>query len=125
MPPHVSTSVETFLGRLASLVPRPRANTTIDAGVLAAQANDRDAVTPTPRQERPRRADASWAALMKRSFGLDAPRAAAAKDAGASWPSVRSRRGTPLLSHLRGFSAPLPIHPARGPPEHEDSLELP
>lgn len=30
-----------------------------------------------------------------------------------------------LLSRLRCFSDPLPIHPARGPPEHEDSLAFP
>ena len=43
---HVSMSVSTFLGRLASLLPRPRAKTTVHAGVLAAHANDRATITP-------------------------------------------------------------------------------
>jgi hypothetical protein len=43
---HVTMSPSVFLARLASLVPRPRANTTLYFGVLAAHSRDRAHVTP-------------------------------------------------------------------------------
>src|SRR5690606_2790539 len=68
---HVSMSTSTFLARLASLVPRPRANTTLYFGVLAPHSRDRASITPKPTTKTSRVEDSSWAALMKHSFGLD------------------------------------------------------
>lgn len=123
---HVTMSVKTFLARLASLVPRPRANTTIYAGVLAANAKDRASITPKSKAKRPRRVDASWAALMKYSFGVDVLSCRRCKGrlrfVAVVFDPAEVRR---LLSHLKCFSDPLPISPARGPPEQAEALEFP
>ncbi len=112
-----------FLGRLASLVPRPRANTTLYAGVLAPHAKNRPRARPAaPRRHR----DASWAALMLHSFGLDV----------LSCPRCRGRLRfvavlfdraeiQRLLTHLPIWADPLPPHPPRGPPEHPEMLDFP
>ena len=63
---------DAFIARLASLVPRPRRNTIVYFGVLAANANGRDRIVPRPKDEpRCKRPDSSFAALMKHSFGID------------------------------------------------------
>ena len=64
---HVSMPASTFLARLASLIPRPRANTTLTSGVLAGHARGRHTLVPKG-PPRPRRLDASWAASMKHSL---------------------------------------------------------
>lgn len=62
---------------------------------------------------------------MRRSFGLDV---LGCRSCGGRMRFVavvldraEVRR---LLCHLRCFSDPLPIHPARGPPEHEECVEF-
>jgi hypothetical protein len=67
---HVSMTASTFLSRLASLVPRPRANTLIYSGVLAGNATGRKKVVPTTANPK-RVIDSSFAALMRHSFGID------------------------------------------------------
>jgi hypothetical protein len=121
---HVSMNVRTFLTRLAALVPRPRANTTLYYGVLASHAKHRDAVVPTP-PEPPRAHDASWAALMRHSFGIDVLTCRLCRGrmrfTHVVFESDEVRR---LLAHLRCFSDPLPVSPARGPPDLPDSLDF-
>ena len=124
---HVTMDVRTFLGRLASLVPRPRANTTIYAGVLAANAKDRADIVPQPKHGRSRAEHASWAALMKHSFGLDVLSCRACSGrmrfVTVLLAPAQVRR---LLAHLRCFGDPLPVSPARGPPHlHVQQLEFP
>ena len=98
-------------GRLASLV-------------LAARSRDRASITPKPGPTRV--PDASWAALMRCSFGLDVLSCPRCKDrlrfVAVVFLRVEVKR---LLAHLRCFSDPLPVHPARAPPEHEDRFDFP
>jgi hypothetical protein len=120
---HVTMSPTTFLGRLASLVPRPRAHTLLYTGVLAAHAKDRARITPEC--ERPRHLDASWAALMKHSFGLDVLSCRRCKARMRLVAVILDRAEVQrLLVHLRMWSDPLPISRARAPPEHEE-LDFP
>ncbi|HJL16330.1 MAG TPA: transposase, partial [Sandaracinaceae bacterium LLY-WYZ-13_1] len=122
---HVSTSVRTFLTRLAALVPGPRANTTLYYGVLASHAKHRRAVLPEP-PDRPRAHDATWAALMRHSFGLDVLRCRICRGRMRFTHVVFAPTGVRrLLVHLRCFSDPLPIAPSRGPPDAHDTLDFP
>jgi hypothetical protein len=122
---HVSMSVRTFLTRLAALVPRPRTNTTLYYGVLASHAKHRRAVIPEP-PNRPRAHDASWAALMRHSFGLDVLSCRICRGrmrfTHVVFDPTEVRR---LLAHLRCFSDPLPVSPCRGPPDAHDTLDFP
>ncbi len=122
---HVSMSVRTFLTRLAALVPRPRAHTTLYFGVLASHAKQRARVVPTS-SPRARAQDSSWAALMRHAFGID-PLSCRRCRARMRFVNVvfDAREVKRLLAHLRCFSDPLPIHPARAPPEHADVFEFP
>lgn len=121
---HVSMSASTFLARLASLVPRPRVNTTLYYGVLAAHSRDRASITPKSKTTRAH--DASWAALMRHSFGIDVlccPRCKGRlRFVAVVFDPVEVKR---LLAHLRCFSDPLPVQPARAPPEHDESFDFP
>jgi len=121
---HVSMSASTFLARLASLVPRPHVNTTLYYGVLAARSRDRASITPRPPTTRIH--DASWAALMRHSFGLEVLSCPRCKGrlrfVAVVFDPVEVRR---LLAHLQCFSDPLPAHPARAPPEHAESFDFP
>jgi hypothetical protein len=122
---HVSMSVRTFFTRLAALVPRPRANTTLYYGVLASHAKHRRAVVPEP-PDRPRAHDASWAALMRHSFGLDVLSCRLCRGrmrfTHVLFDPAEVRR---LLAHLHCFSDPLPVSPSRGPPDWPDTLDFP
>jgi hypothetical protein len=123
---HVTMSPSVFLARLASLVPRPRANTTLYFGVLAAHSRDRAHITPERSATTSRTEDASWAALMRRSFGIDVLSCPRCKGrlrfVAVLFDPAEVKR---LLAYLRCFSDPLPIHPARGPPEHEETFDFP
>jgi hypothetical protein len=118
-------SVRTFLGRLAALVPRPRAHTTLYYGVLSSHSKHRARVVPTSTPAA-RAQDASFAALMRHSFGIDPLTCRRCKGrmrfANVLFDAREVKR---LLAHLRCFSDPLPIHPARGPPEPHDTLDFP
>jgi hypothetical protein len=107
-------SPHTFIARLASLVPRPRTNTTIYTGVLAANSKLRPHVVPKRDDTQPRHHDEPWAALMKHSFGLPVPSCARCKGrlrfVAVLFDRAEIKR---QLSHLRFFCEPLPIHPVR------------
>ena len=112
---------DAFIARLATLVPRPRRNTTIYFGLLAANSKGREEIVPCPEDERGVRPDASWAALMKHSFGLDV---LACPNCGERLRFVEvvldRKRVRALLEGLALWTEQLPLHPARGPPdEHE------
>ena len=78
----VFTAME-LLGRLASLVPKPRVNLTRFYGVFAPHAKHRKLVTPTPKaevskkdqvEEKPtdkNKGRMRWAQLLKRVFDID------------------------------------------------------
>jgi hypothetical protein len=63
---------------------------------------------------------------MKRSFGLDVPSCRRCKGrlrlVAVPFDRAEIER---LLCHLRCWSDPLPVHRARGPPEHEETLDFP
>jgi hypothetical protein len=105
---HVSMSPSVFLGRLASLVPRPRVNTTLYFGVLAAHSKDRAHITPKPAAKTSPTQEASWAALMRRSFGIDVLSCPKCKGrlrfVAVIFDPIEVKR---LLAHLRCFSDPL------------------
>jgi hypothetical protein len=115
---------EHLLARLASLVPRPHVNTTLYYGVLAARSRDRASITP--KSTTTRVPDACWAALMRHSFGLDVlscPRCKARlRFVAVVFDPAEVKR---LLAYLHCFSDPLPVHPARAPPGHEESFDFP
>jgi hypothetical protein len=117
---HVELTPNAFLARLASLVPRPRKNTSLYFGVLAAHAKHRTKLLPKPERHAARKQDASWAALMKHSFGLDV--------LGCPQPECKGRLALVavifdhaevkrLLQHLCLFSDPIPVRSARDPLE--------
>jgi len=123
---HVSMSVRTFLTRLAALVPRPRAHTTLYFGVLAPHAKHRARVVPSPQSPRARAHDTSWAALMRHSFGIDPLTCRQCRGRMRFVNVVFDRREVErLLVHLRCVSDPLPVHPARAPPEHPETFDFP
>lgn len=106
--------------RLASLVPRPKKNTSLYHGVLAARAKDRKKVVKKPERAATRQVDSSWAALMKHSFGLDVlgcPTAACKGRLTLVAVIVDHAEVKRLLQHLHLFSDPIPVRRARDPPE--------
>jgi hypothetical protein len=123
---HITMSPHTFIGRLASLVPRPKTNTLLYSGVLAANSTLRRHVVPKREPSRRRHHDSSWAALMKRSFGISILSCARCKGwlrfVAVLFDRTEIKR---LLQHLRMWSEPLPPHPARAPPEYEESFDFP
>ena len=123
---HVSMTPDVFLGRLASLVPRPGKNTLIYYGVLAGNARDREKIVPKPPRKTTRREDSSFAALMRHSFGIDilsCRRCAGRMELVAVILDRKEVRR--LLTHLRIWSDPLPVHPARGPPDEPETFDFP
>ncbi len=123
---HVSMTSSVLLARLASLVPRPRVNTTLYFGVLAPHSRDRAHVTPARKARTSRAEDPSWAALMRHSFGLHVLSCPQCKGRLRFVAVVFDRAEVErLLAHLRFFGDPLPIHPARAPPEHEETFDFP
>ncbi len=120
------------MGRLASLVPKPRVNLTRFYGVFAPHAKYRNLVTPTQKElveqkEEKKPNDKNkgrmlWAQLLKRVFDIDIEKCpecggkvkiiAAIED-----PKVKEK----ILTHLGLDSSPPPIWPARAPPLMEYS----
>ena len=122
---HVSMTASTFLSRLASLVPRPRANNLIYSGVLAGNATGRKKVVPTTANPK-RVIDSSFAALMRHSFGIDLLSCRKCRGRMRFVAVILERSEVKrILQHLRMWSDPLPIEPARAPPEYPDELDFP
>jgi hypothetical protein len=121
----VSPRSRSISTRATSGAQRRGVNTTLYYGVLASHAKHRRAVLPEP-PDRPRAHDASWAALMRHSFGLDVLRCRICRGrmrlSHVVFDPTEVRR---LLVHLRCFSDPLPIAPSRGPPDAHDTLDVP
>ena len=119
---HVAYEPDTFLERLASLVPRPRANTLLYHGILAGHASHRARALPGPPGP-PRRRNTAWADLMRKSFGLDV---LSCRDCGGRMRYVAAlieRSGLARALRAHGYRCEaLPIRPARPPPgpaEHD------
>ncbi len=114
---HVTLTPHAFIRRLASLVPRPRKNTVIYAGVLAPNASRRAAIVPST-SPRPRH---TFPSLAERSLGVDI---LGCRRCGRRMKLVavihRKAEVRRLLEHLGMWKEPLPIHPARGPPRQEN-----
>lgn len=123
---HVSMTPSAFLGRLASLVPRPRRNTTLYYGVLSGRARGRAKLVPKPSGSKRRHENASWAALMKHSFGIDVLGCRRCRGRMRLVAVIHDRKEVRrLLQNLRLWSDPLPVHPARGPPDAPDTFDFP
>jgi hypothetical protein len=117
---HIELTPSAFLTRLASLVPRPRKNTSLYFGVLAANAKRRKKIVRKTERTTTRKEDASWAALMKHSFGLDVlgcPRAGCKGRLTLVAVIFDRDEVKRLLEHLRLFTEPIPMKSARDPPE--------
>ena len=123
---HVLLDPLTFIGRLAALVPPPRAHLLTYHGVLAPASSWRDAIVPDPPAARRAngRADEGsrylWAELMRRVLGIDVLRCPACGRqrkliALIMAPAVIER----ILTHLGLDSRPTPLSPARAPPQLE------
>jgi hypothetical protein len=124
---HVEMTPAALLGRLASLVPRPRKNTTLYFGVLAGNVRGRSEIVPEATRTPARREDHSWATLMKHSFGLDVlgcPRCPKRlRLVAVLHDRAEVRR---LLQNLRMWSDPIAIRPARAPPDDlPDGFDFP
>ena len=114
---------DAFIARLATtrfvipdggLVPRPGRNTIVYFGVLAAHSKGRAAIVPCPEDERGVRPDASWAKLMKYSFGLDVLSCPRCGERLRFVEVVHDRKRVRELLEGLGFSTEiLPLHPAR------------
>ena len=113
---HVSYEPDAFLERLASLIPAPRANTILYAGLLAGHAAERSRAVPGEVGP-PRRRNTAWAELMQKSFGVDV---LACRDCGGRIKYVATLfAGTGLARALRAHghaTEALAIRPARAPP---------
>ena len=122
---HVTMTPDAFIARWATLVPRPRRNTTLYFGVLAANSKGREEIVPCPEGKRGVRPDASWAKLMKYSFGLDV---LACPNCGERLRFVEvvhdRKRLRALLEGLALWTELLPMHPARGPPDGHESIDF-
>lgn len=117
----------TFLERLAALVPHPREHGWTYHGSLAPASTLRDRVvprrTPQPRADSPTDCDASphcrsWAQLLERTFAQDVlrcPRCGGRRHriATITDPLVARR----ILRHIGVRHEPLPLAPARPPPQ--------
>ena len=65
-------SVDTFLERLCSLIPRPNTHQIIHRGVLAANSSRCPHIIPTPDDDLPNRPkNITFCVLMKHGFGID------------------------------------------------------
>jgi hypothetical protein len=116
----ISMSADTFLERLASLVPRPRTNQVLYRGVLAAHSARRPHVVPQPDDdERHRPKNATFCELMKHGLGVDI----LACPCGHRMKYVATifdKKGLARLLRAKGLPHHLePIRPARGPPQGE------
>ena len=91
---HVELTPSAFLMRLSSLVPRPKKNSSLYFGVLAAHAKDGKKLVPKPQREATRKEDSSWAALTKH---IRSPTSSAAPQpaARAASPTSPSSSTTP------------------------------
>lgn len=122
---HVTMSPDAFIARLATLVPRPRRNTTVYFGVLAANATGRHDIVPCPENERGVRPDSSWASLMKYSYGLDVLSCTRCGERLQFVDVVRDREKVrELLERLALWTEQLPLQPARGPPDEHESCDF-
>jgi hypothetical protein len=116
----ISMSADTFLERLASLVPRPRTNQVLYRGVLAAHSARRPHVVPQPDDdERHRPKNATFCELMKHGLGVDI----LACPCGHRMKYVATifdKKGLARLLRAKGLPHHLePIRPARGPPQQD------
>ncbi len=117
---HIELTPQAFLMRLSSLVPRPKKNTSLYFGVLAAHAKDRKKFIPKPKRQASRKEHSSWAALMKHSFGRDVlgcPKAGCEGRLTLVAVIFDHAEVKRLFAHLRLFSDPIPVRRARDPPE--------
>ncbi len=116
----ISMSADTFLERLASLVPRPRTNQVLYRGVLAAHSARRPHVVPQPDDdERHRPKNATFCELMKHGLGVDI----LACPCGHRMKYVATifdKKGLARLLRAKGLPHHLEsIRPARGPPQQD------
>lgn len=124
---HVEMTPDAFLGRLASLVPRPRKNTTLYYGVLAGNARGRKSIVPAAPPRKKRHEDHTWAKLMRHSFGLDVLGCPKCKGRLKLVAILHDRAEVRrLLQSLSLWSDPIPIRPARAPPDElPDGFDFP
>ena len=117
---HVELTPSAFLTRIASLVPRPRKNTSLHFGVLAGNAKGRKNLVRKTERSATRTEDASWAALMQHSFDLDVlgcPRPGCKGRLALVVVIVDRAEVKRLLEHLRLFTEPIPVKSERDPPD--------
>lgn len=113
----ITMDPDTFLERLCSLVPRPRANTILYRGVLAPHAKLREHVVPRPDDEVPRPKNATWCALMTHGLGVDVLACPCGKRMKFICV-VFDRKGLGRLLRAAGLPDRIePIRAARAPPQ--------
>jgi hypothetical protein len=113
----ISKRADTFLERLASLVPRPRTNQVLHRGVLAPHSARRAGVVPEPDGEpyhRPK--NATFCELAKHGSGLDVL-ACPCSHRMTYVATLFDSNGLARLLRAKGLPHRIePIRPARGPP---------
>ena len=117
---------QSFLEKLAALIPPPRAHLVTYHGVLAPAAAMRPRVVPSPPAARRRRAGAGspagrrypWAELLKRVFAVDV--LSCHRCGGRREVLALITKGSVVCAILECLGLPTEgpvVHPARGPPE--------
>lgn len=104
----------------AQACPTRRKNTSLYFGMLAGNAKRRKKLVRKTERTATRNEDASWAALMTHSFGLDVlgcPRAGCKGRLTLVAVILDRDEVKRLLEHLRLFTEPIPLQSARDPPE--------
>ena len=114
----ISMRADTFLERLASLVPRPRTNQVLYRGVLAAHSARRPRVVPErDDDERHRPRNATFCELMKHGLNVDVL-ACPCGHRTKYVATIFDRKGLARLLRAKGLPHQFePIRPARGPPQ--------
>jgi len=114
----VSMSADTFLERLSSLVPRPRADQVLYRGVLAAHSARRPNVVPAPDDDpKHRPKNATFCEFMKHGLNVDVL-ACPCGHRMRYVATIFDKKGLARLLRAKGLPHHLePIRPARGPPQ--------
>ncbi len=118
----------TFISRLAALVPKPRVHLTRYHGVFAPHSALRATVTPAGRGKSNGMIERSPAERLKRVFGIEID---TCERCGGKLKIIASVEDPAVvgksLAHLEQSAAPAagfaPAHPVRGPPE-QGALDL-
>ena len=109
--------VDTFLERLASLVPKPREHTILYRGVLAPHSARRAKVVPAEHEERRRPKNQTWGECMKHGLDVDVLACPCGHRMKLVAVIFEKKSLARMLAAHALSNRLLPIAPARAPPQ--------